>query len=118
MDKQHKYQWSSVKSNGEILVVRGDDWSIFRAEIDIARIWLRNEDKTEPIEEVVEKPKQFVDHTKRTWDGLTFDDLVLAKKCPECGEEAWFNEGVSKKNGKSYKNLKCKKNPEHITWAT
>ena len=45
MDKdQFKYQWSSAKSNGEILVVRGDDWSSFKGDVDIARIWLNNEE--------------------------------------------------------------------------
>ena len=71
MDKkdQFKFQWSSAKSSGQILVIRGDNWTEFKADVEIGKIWLNNEDKQEPEEEVrtvssLDKKEEFVDHTK------------------------------------------------------
>ena len=127
---ERKYQWSKALGGGEILVIRGDNWTEFKADVELGKIWLNNEENrlgnTTTIkptgviasEETVKAIAPKVDHTRRMWDGLYFEDYEKNKLCPECGEEAWVNEGVSKKTGKPYKNIKCKKNPEHITWGT
>lgn len=77
MENQYKFQWSSAKSNGEIVVVRSNDWANFIKDVDIAKKYLREErdevrvfDEPIPEEEyndmreAVEDPKPgFVDHT-------------------------------------------------------
>jgi len=122
MDKA-KYQWSIKQENGEIFVVQSNDFNELKLDIEQIKIYLRSSkrqveqsEQQKKIEEQIDKP--FVDHTRREWNGLHFEDYEKNKLCPECGEEAWVNEGISKKTNKPYKNIKCKKNPEHITWGT
>ena len=41
------------------------------------------------------------------------------QKCEKCGKPAWLNEGISTKNNKPYKGIKCSdKECNHMQWLT
>ena len=92
MADQYKFQFSSAKQNGEILVVRGDDWSSFKGDVDIARIWLNNEEKHE----------EYVDDTKNETIGVIASEETVKAIAPQSKCEEHNIQMVKNKNGKWY----------------
>lgn len=91
-----KYQYSVFLKNGKDaqVVVRADEFEEFKKLVeDISSEFAHRYDNR--ADAVPTKPSAQED-------------------CPICHNSVWINEG--EKNGKPWKNKKCTKNKEHITW--
>ncbi len=101
----NKFQYSYFLDNGAQVVIRGDEWDDFNADVvtAIGNYPTRGELPTRQVESPAAKIANMA-RAKETPTG----------ECSICHEKAWINEGV--KNGKPWKNMKCSKTPAHIIW--
>jgi len=77
--------------------------------------------RDEKVKVVVERIEFLIDNyaKKKGWKPSWKEEEKKKGKefvCNECGAEANYKEGISKKTGKPYKGIFCTANRDHIKW--